>query len=407
MKFWSSIKSKNWGKIYSKKLLIFKNVFSKFKFLFLKIKSKNSSKKRFQFRFKGSKYLSSLKFDFIFRHASLFLLVIIVMISNFLMIKKSQAISEEFISEISLSESSAVSEEDLVSLVGKINQYSPKGAVKIDPEKVIARLYPKDQILMSDGQYITKPSVLITYSDSKEGLNATNTQNTQERRKIFDYEVKPGETISIIAKKFGISVSTIKSTNSLNSDNIRPGQKLVILPADGVLHVVQKGEVLSRIVAKYGGELHRTIEENGLGTGASIFAGQKIVIIGGKKPVSTIASSRTNTASSRVAGIVVNRAKGPNHFPFGWCTWYVASRRFVPWSGNAGTWPRQAVRYGFKVGRTPAAGAILVTHESWWGHVAYVEAVHGSRVTISEMNFTSWGRVNYRTVSASYGVYIY
>jgi len=95
------------------------------------------------------------------------------------------------------------------------------------------------------------------------------------------------------------------------------------------------------------------------------------------------------------------------HFPYGYCTWYVASKRYVPWSGNANQWLWNARAMGYATGRTPQVGAIMVTNESWWGHVAYVEAVHGNSVTISEMNYAGWGRVNYRTLSAWYGQYIY
>jgi len=88
-----------------------------------------------------------------------------------------------------------------------------------------------------------------------------------------------------------------------------------------------------------------------------------------------------------------------NHFPWGWCTFYVASRRYVPWNGNAITWLWGARTFGFPTGSTPRVGAIMVSAESVWGHVAYVESVasNGSFV-VSEMNFTAWGVVDFRTI---------
>lgn len=89
----------------------------------------------------------------------------------------------------------------------------------------------------------------------------------------------------------------------------------------------------------------------------------------------------------------------PNHFSFGYCTWYVATKRYVPWFGNAIEWWPNARAYGFPEGQTPRVGAIMVTRESGFGHVAYVEAVNGDGSwTVSEMNFTAWDVVDRRTI---------
>ncbi len=341
--------------------------------------------------------------NFVLRHIGLFIIAAIVFVSNFLTAITSDIILEDLISEISLSESAAISEEDLEGLVSKISKYTP--GIKEDPKKITNRLAFKDQIIMTDGQYVTKPSVLAT-STNGDSAQAEQESQSSKSKQITSYQVQGGDTLSLIAKKFGISIATIKAANNLSSDAIKPGQKLTILPTDGIVHVVKKGETLSGIVAYYKGNLHKTIQGNSLGQADRIFAGQKIVIIDGQKPVPTRVASSAKSLG-QVSGIKVNTGRGPNHFPFGWCTWYVASRRYVPWRGNASAWSYQARRYGYQVGRTPAVGAIMVTHESRWGHVAYVEAVHGGTVTISEMNFNRWGRVNWRTLSASYGVYIY
>lgn len=88
----------------------------------------------------------------------------------------------------------------------------------------------------------------------------------------------------------------------------------------------------------------------------------------------------------------------PNHFSYGYCTWYVATRRYVPWFGNAIEWWPNARAYGYPEGSTPQVGAILVTRESPIGHVAYVESVNGSTFTVSEMNYTAWNVVDRRTI---------
>lgn len=88
-----------------------------------------------------------------------------------------------------------------------------------------------------------------------------------------------------------------------------------------------------------------------------------------------------------------------NHFPWGWCTWYVASRRSVPWFGDAITWLAGASSFGWATGSVPRAGAIMVSAESAAGHVAYVEAVYSDgSFRVSEMNWTAWGVVDSRVV---------
>ena len=88
-----------------------------------------------------------------------------------------------------------------------------------------------------------------------------------------------------------------------------------------------------------------------------------------------------------------------NHFAYGYCTWYVANRRPIPWFGNAIEWWPNARAYGFSEGQAPAPGAVMVTRESGYGHVAYVESVHpDGSWTVSEMNYVAWGVVSSRTI---------
>jgi len=93
----------------------------------------------------------------------------------------------------------------------------------------------------------------------------------------------------------------------------------------------------------------------------------------------------------------------PDHFPWGQCTWYVASLRNVTWNGNAWEWAATAADAGRPEGMTPRVGSIVVFGPgggySSFGHVAYVVAVDGSHTfTIDEGNFLGLGVVDQRTV---------
>lgn len=71
------------------------------------------------------------------------------------------------------------------------------------------------------------------------------------RDKVITYTVQNGDTISSIAKKYGISEDTIRWENDLASDNITVGDELAILPVTGIAHKVQNGESVYTIAKKY------------------------------------------------------------------------------------------------------------------------------------------------------------
>jgi len=109
------------------------------------------------------------------------------------------------------------------------------------------------------------------------------------------------------------------------------------------------------------------------------------------------------------ASIPQSSAGAANGFDYGYCTWWVANKRYIPWRGNAAEWWWNARPFGFAEGPTPRAGAILamgISGTSPLGHVAYVESVNpnGSFV-VSEMNWWGvpgggWNQVDYRTVTS-------
>lgn len=79
-----------------------------------------------------------------------------------------------------------------------------------------------------------------------------NTQASEKpRATIINYTVQKGDTIGIVAKKFGISTDTIKWQNNLTSDTINVGDNLEILPVTGIAHKVARGDTIYTIAKKY------------------------------------------------------------------------------------------------------------------------------------------------------------
>ncbi len=91
----------------------------------------------------------------------------------------------------------------------------------------------------------------INGTTPKEEINPYTTVSDKPRSTIIVYQVQPGDTLSTIADKFGISVNTIKWENKLKSNAIHIGQKLRILPVTGIAHRVTKGETIYSIAKKY------------------------------------------------------------------------------------------------------------------------------------------------------------
>lgn len=108
------------------------------------------------------------------------------------------------------------------------------------------------------------------------------------RDSVQEYVVQGGDTISGIAEKFDISVDTIKWSNGLTSDYIRPGQGLKILPVTGVLHKVKGGDTLSNIADKYKASEQAIADVNWIDPPFILQEGVELMIPGGsiQAPVS-------------------------------------------------------------------------------------------------------------------------
>lgn len=203
------------------------------------------------------------------------------------------------------------------------------------------------------------------------------------------YVVEKEDTMVTIAARFGISVEQLRWSNPFTfAREPKPGDRLAVPPIPGVVITVQPGDSLADIARVFHLDPTAVADFNYLRNG-SVTPGTALVLPGASHPDLTL---------PLVHGMSGVGAVG-DHFPYGQCTWYVASRRPIPWNGNAGDWFAAAQSLGWPTGQMPQPGAIMVTWESWYGHVAYVEKVNadGSWV-VSEMNYAGWGVVDQRTI---------
>src|SRR3972149_509889 len=110
--------------------------------------------------------------------------------------------------------------------------------------------------------------------------------------KISRYKVQPGDSLSSIAKQFDLQPETILWGNeglSAEAGNLKIGMSLSILPVDGVLHTVQEGDTLERLVTLHGIPAQGIFEFPGnyfdLTQPAQLALGQQIIIPNGQGPL--------------------------------------------------------------------------------------------------------------------------
>ncbi len=133
---------------------------------------------------------------------------------------------------------------------------------------------------------------------------------SEGKREIEEYLVENGDTIASLAEKFGISVATITEANGLTSKStIKPGQKLIILPVSGLMHIVKSGETLNKLAITYKAKSQDIIEANDVGSNGEIFAGDILVVPGGVKPKVAVAKIPQTTISKSYFMVPITNAR--------------------------------------------------------------------------------------------------
>ncbi len=291
------------------------------------------------------------------------------------------------------------------SLADLSNQSESGGQPFVGPIQNSLKESPDFLLIQKSSLMAFSPSVLIT----PQVLGSLVGDNTT-REGIIEYTVQTGDTLTSIAAHFGISLNTLLWANDLTQKStIKPGQKLLILPVSGVMHLVKKGDTVGSIAEKYKTDPEKVIGFNDLSGDGDIVVKEVLIIPDGKLPSVSIVQEAPPSLST-------SNFYGKSHtYLWGQCTWWVAQKRTIPGWGNAKDWLNNAISSGFKVCKgsncIPQVGAVIsLSGNRYYGHVGYVEEVRGDKVVFSEMNYIGLGRMNYRTLrigSSSIKGYIY
>jgi surface antigen len=299
-------------------------------------------------------------------------------------------------SDVSATPLDQVSSADIAVNVSRLTNLYEAPSVTNNADSINAQL----AVSSSSNTVVSKPQVVSTTLKSIKDLHK--------------YTTVPGDTVSKLAAKFGITSDTIRWSNGLAGDALSPGLNLWISPlANSIVYTVKAGDTADNLARQYRSNKDAIIAFNDAEV-SGLKPGQVIVIPDGSRTAVV-----TATAASYTSGFAWGSAAIYNYngYDYGWCTWYVSNRRTqigrpVPSNlGNAYSWYRVAAGAGLPTGLSPQIGAVAVNEGG--NHVSVVEAVNpDGSFWVSEMNSRGqvsmtnpapaggWGRVDYKLYSS-------
>lgn len=271
-------------------------------------------------------------------------------------------------------------------------------------------------------------------AETTAALRATEAQLAADRQQLSQltvamYQLRSGGTVTaalVDSTSFVDAMQTLSSVNQVSSHmqtlvgEVRAkDDQLTALRAQQQAEQQQATQLvntLNSLAAQQQAEEQQFQAEAGALSGQAASVVQQISGIQGQ-----IGSVRAEQAAARAAasagdvrilgGALPPFAFGPKYDPFPWgqCTWYVASLRDVSWNGDAWVWASSAADAGAAEGMQPRTGAIVVFAAggaySSYGHVAYVVGVDGPRsFTVDEGNYLGLGIIDQRHIGSLAGV---
>lgn len=107
------------------------------------------------------------------------------------------------------------------------------------------------------------------------------------------HTVSRGDTLYLIAKRYGVSVSSLKAANNLRSEMLYPGQTLIIPSSGGgsgastgTRYIVQPGDTLWKLSVRFGVSIDAIRSANSL-SGDYLHVGQALIIPGSESGTGT------------------------------------------------------------------------------------------------------------------------
>lgn len=232
---------------------------------------------------------------------------------------------------------------------------------------------PQDIAAISaGGTALSKPTIL-------PGAMVPGSTSGPTRTQVVFHAVQSGDTLSDIATKYNVSVSTILWANNLSVRSyIRPGDQLKIPPVSGVLHTVKKGDTIAKIAKLYSANAEKIIKFNKLKEdGSDVVIGETLIIPEGLKPQPVYSPSRTYTQLSNIAAPPpsVSAPAGSGYL------WPTTVRRITQYFG----WRHTGLDIAGPVGTAIYASrsGVVIRSQCGWngGYGCYIIIDHGGGIT--------------------------
>jgi len=224
-----------------------------------------------------------------------------------------------------------------------------------------------DIILATSGD-----TALMSYSGPSGTL--ADVVDAPQTDTISVYVVRPGDTLSVIASMFNVSVNTIIWANNLSGPkDVHVGQTLIILPITGVKRAILKGDTLKSIAKKYDADANEIAQFNGLDPNEDLIVGTTIIIPGGEigatVPVKKPTPRKGGTTPSRGSSGTAQSGYYGNPIPGARISQDLHGHNGIDFSAKRGT-PIYA----------SAPGTVIISRNSGWngGYGNYVVIKHGN-----------------------------
>ncbi|MFA6963940.1 MAG: LysM peptidoglycan-binding domain-containing protein [Patescibacteria group bacterium] len=251
----------------------------------------------------------------------------------------------------------SVDRADGQSIVSTVDQFTPL----INGDGHIVEI--ADSSLASSGGFISSSASVETQLTARVEPDPDNSNET-----IY-YIVKTGDTLSGLGMKFSVKIATIKYLNDITGTNtIKPNQKLKIPE--------KNYEVSAALIAK---------KENA-----------EKAKVAAKNAAKVTATAKAQAPAKKQYYGTINGVRYVER-SYGQCYTYVVSQGYAVSGHVLAKWiPTNS--------STPRAGGLVVTNESWAGHVAIVTSVNDDGTfNLRERNYAS-GWITERTLRSDDGV---
>lgn len=103
----------------------------------------------------------------------------------------------------------------------------------------------------------------------------------------FAYEVEDGDSLGVIAERFGLTVASLLGSNRIaNANLLQVGEEITVPTRDGVLYEIAQNETLSGLAGYFDADYDETValRANGIDDPNFVQTGQVVLFVGGVRP---------------------------------------------------------------------------------------------------------------------------